>query len=625
RQALRLPVGKLPVGAYRAECLLTRPQGQFRRSFPLTVYEQQAAPVASREDVKLGERLVSVDCTKTDDGFVESTPSAVKAVPGVGSCREAGASKWDRFGFEVRIPGADGSPVMLEVSWPDDRERAMSFYMLPKAASVQHRDRLSGGVQCGGEYPNSGTMQKARYLFYPTEEQYLFEVRTLVPGLPAAVAELELFRLAERLPKLALDLPKGLPGRSLGHLDEDQSFEVNFGGPQDPGFRRSPLPYGYPIQTFERLLDYMDYTGQNLMSYSLARYTWSHLDEGPVNEVGDSIRVTGWVDLLLEMMGKRGKQLLANINVWTIPTPGMSEDQVEARLKADYYRVDRNGKAAGAGWDSGGLRDNPCHPAVRAGFLRLASEMLRRYGQHPAFAGLDLWCDSATPYLFGSLNYGYDDLTIAAFEKVTGLKVPAGENPADRFAARYKYLTGEKRPQWLAWRAKQNTDLLKQVDALVRQTRPGLKLCLSLSGWYDTTPEFLDAEQAEDFDFSKFAYENCGLDLAALKKLPSVTLMPMEDGTFYRWLKHWYGGRENVTNELNHNVSKFGVFRNGARSGTSIYLRYFESFSESLKQETYKGYFQNSDPKAPGRYFLQDFATALASQDASQIVIGAQP
>ncbi len=624
RQPLRVPVGKLAVGAYRAECVLTRPAGRFQRSFPLTVYQQQTAAPASRDDVKLGERVVNIDCTKTGDGFVESGPSRVETTP-TGTYREAAEGKWDRFGYEVRIPGADGSPVMLEVTWPDDRERAMSFYMIPKSDWAQHRDRLSGGVQCGGEYPNSGAMQTARYLFYPTEEQYLFEVRTLVPGMPAAVSKLEIFRLAERLPRLALDLPRAVPGRSLGHLDEDQSFEVNFGGPQDKSFHRSPLPYGYPIQVIEKLLDYMDYTGQDAMSYSLARYTWSHLDEGPVNDVGDGMRVAGWVDLLLEMMGRRGKHLLANINVWTIPGQGASQEQMEAKVKDGYFKVDRNGKVAATAWEDPGLGDNPSHPAVRTACVTLVSEMLRRYGKYDAFAGVDLWCDGRTPFLYGSLDSGYDDLTVAAFERETGVKVPASEKPEGRFAARYMYLTHDKRAQWLAWRTRKNTELLAQVDAMLRRTRPGLKLCLSVTSWYDSSPEYLDAEQCEDFDFGKFAYENVGLDMAALKRLPTVVLVPMEDGTFYRWLKHWYGGRENTTGELNHNVAKFGVFRNGSRSGTSIYLRYFESFMESLKQDTYKGYFQNSDPKAHGRYFLQDFAVALASQDASQILIGAQP
>ena len=39
-------------------------------------------------------------------------------------------------------------------------------------------------------------------------------------------------------------------------------------------FPKSPLPYGYPVQVMEQLLDYFDYTGQQGMSYALARYFW---------------------------------------------------------------------------------------------------------------------------------------------------------------------------------------------------------------------------------------------------------------------------------------------------------------------------------------------------------------
>ena len=624
RQTVVLPLGRLAVGAYRAECTLGGGCSPFRRSFPLTVYAPQPAPPVSAAEVKLGQRLVSIDCTEAANGLLESAPSTVKSTPGVGTYREAGAGKWDRFGYEVSLPGADGSPVMLELSWPDDRERAMGVYMLPKAPAPRDRDRLSGGIQCGGEYPTSGTMQKVRYLFYPAEEQYLLEVRTLVPGLPAAAAKLEIYRLAERLPRLGLGLPAGLRGRAFGHLDEDQSFEVLFGGPQDSRFPRHPLPHGYPIQVAERLLDYLDYTGQNVISYSLARYTWTHLDEGPVNTVGDGMRTAGWVDLFLDTMARRDKQLLANINLFTVPEKGSSPDLLATRVKHGYYLLDRRGKPFPLGGEPG-LGDSPLHPLVRARFLEIIGEMLRHYGRHPAFRGLDLWCEEHKPCLFGSLDYGYDDLTIAAFARETGVSPPTATNPEERFEARYRDLTGPHRAQWLAWRARKNTELLGEIAALMHRTRPDLQLYLTLGGWYSGDPGYLDREQCEDFAFGQFAYEHLGLDLAALKRLPPVVLVPLEDGTFYRWLKHWYGGRESITNELNHDVTKFRVFRNGARSGVSIYLRYFESFMESLKQETYPGYFQNCDPKAHGRYFLQDFAVALASEDAAQILVGAQP
>jgi hypothetical protein len=631
RRTVTLPLPALPEGAYRLECVLTAAGARWQRSYPVTVYRQRATPSSSREEVKRGECVASIDCTREDNGFVASGPTQVKALPTGEAYREAGSGKWDRFAYEVRIPGADGTPVLLEVTWPDAGERAMGLYMIVEAKSVQHRDRLAGGIQCGGEYANSAGMQVTRYLFYPSAERFLFEVRTLVPGLPAAVAKLDIYRLAERLPKLAVTAPPGLPARVLGHLDEDQSFEMLM-APLDSRFPKSPLPYGYPVQVIEQLLDYFDYTGQQGMSYALARYFWSHLDAGPINNTNTSLRSTGWVLLLLDMMEARGQRLLGSVNLWTVPLPPGCSSGLAERVAQDYFTRDREGKPmvqgelplAGFGTETAGFGNNPTHPAVRGEFLALLDEVLRRYGQQPAFAGLELWCGPAAPFLFGTLEQGYDDRTVAAFEKDTGIRVPAPAGEG-RFAARYAYLTGPQRAAWLAWRAERTTDLLTAVDRALRRCRKDLSLHLNLSGWYGQSEAFLGLTQSEDFDLARFAYETLALDLPRLKQLSSVVLAPEKDATYYRWVKHWYGGKENITTELNWNVEKFRVCRNAGRNGTAIYLRYFESFMKSLKQDVYQAYFQSADPKAWGRNFLQDFAVALASQDADWILIGAQP
>ena len=621
RRTITFPLAPLVKGNYRVTCVLTTKAGRWQRSFPLVAYEQRTPSVASAADVVLGKEIVSIDCTKTDHGYVESTRSPVKTVLGVGTYREAGKGKWDRFGFEVEIPGADGSPVALDITWPDDKERAMAFYMIVKSDRKQHRDRLSGGVQCGGEYPNSNAMKTTRYLFYPQAEHYLFEVRTLIPGMPAAVSKLTIHRLRDRLPKLRIRRPAWGEPRAFGHLDEDQSFEILL-HPR----RITKLRYGYPIEVFERLLDYMDYTGQNVISYSVLRYTWDHLDDGPVNVVEGGMRTTGWLALLLDMMEKRGQQFIANVHLFSVPPPqaGASPEQIETRKRNGHFLVDRNGLMAGRRAEQG-FGNNPVHPAVRARFMELIGEIVRRFGKHPAFRGIDLWCDRRSPFLFPSLDVGYGDVTVAQFERDTGCKVPRGKNSLGRFDARYRYLTGPKRAQWLAWRARKTTELIQEIDAVLRRTRPDLKLYLSVGGWYSKSPEFLDQEQCEDFDFREFAYETLSLDMGALKRIPAVVLVPMKDGTYYRWLKHWYAGRETIIGELNASVDKFRAFRNGERSATSIYLRYFESFMNSLKPDVYQTYFQNADPKAYGRYFLKDFALAMAAQDPAQILIGAQP
>jgi len=627
RRTIVLPLRAPAVGDLRAECVYTGANGRFQRSFPITVYRQRPAPPASDRDVELGERIVSIDCTTETNGFVASAAgAAIRDVPGVGRYREAGEAKWDRFAFEVALPAGLRAPVALEVAWPDDRERAMALYMIVKSEHRQHRDRLSGGIQCGGEYPLSRTMRTTRYLFYPESDQYLFEVRTLIPGLPAAVARLEIFRLDERLPKLAVRRPEGAPQRAFGHLDEDQSFEINLGGGIE-----SPTRYGYAVELFERLLDYLDYTGQNTMSYALLRYDWGHLDMGPVNAVGSRMRCAGWVSLLLDMMQRRGLQLVGNVHLFTVPErpvvprAATDPDELERRVREGRFTIDRTGKVRTDFGRKRGVGNNPAHPAVRGQFLGMVAEIARRFGRHPAFAGMDLWIDANTPLAFRSPDVGYGDFTVALFEKETGLRVPAPADDPGRFEQRARFLNGPGRDKWLAWRARKTTELVREVDAILTKARPDLRLHLTVGGWHERSPRFLDKEECEGFDFRTFAYERLSVDLEAVKQFKSVVLTPMKDGTIYRWLKHWTGGRENVACELNWSVDKFRAFRHGARSAASVYLRYFESFSDSLKPDVYKGYFQNDDPKAHGRYFLKDFAIALAAQDAAQIFVGAQP
>ena len=124
---------------------------------------------------------------------------------GVGRYRESGSGKWDRFGYEVKIPEGSGCPVLLEIIWPDDKERSMGFYMIAKRKREWLRDRLGGGVQCGGEYPNTNKMVVSRYLFYPETDEYLFEARTLITGLPAAVSSIKIYKIEGRLPKLKIN------------------------------------------------------------------------------------------------------------------------------------------------------------------------------------------------------------------------------------------------------------------------------------------------------------------------------------------------------------------------------------------------------------------------------------
>jgi len=611
RKIIEIPA-KLNEGNYRLEVQVD----SFKRNFPVISYVQKSAPIETDEDIKIGEKIVEIDCTKENNGFVSNCKTEIKNIKGVGKYRECGAGKWDRFGYEIKIPENSGSPVLLEIVWPDDKERSMGFYMIAKRKREWLRDRLGGGIQCGGEYPNTNKMVKSRYLFYPETHEYLFEARTLITGMPAAVSSIKIYKIEGRLPKLKINQEGKGEFRNFGHLDEDQSFELLISQPE-----KENLKFGKPISLLETFLDYMDYTGQNVISYPVLRYWWSYLDQPPVNKIGNGLRMTGWINLMLDMFEKRDKKFIMGIHLFTIPSPPEYYKPIEERIKEGYFYTNKNGEPV-YNKRNPGFGTNIFNPKVKEQFLKLISEIVERFGSHPAFDGIDLWNSERNSVFFPNINLGYGDYTVGLFEKETGIKVPGEKGKPDRFYRRYTFLIEKKKKEWLEWRTKKTYEFVKELSEILK--RKDKKLYLSLRGYWAPV-EILYNETCENVDFKKGLYENYSIDIEKIKRLKNVVIAPMRFNTSYRWLKHWHGNVENLFNELNWNIRKFGVFSKGKNSSTEIYPVYFESFLKSLKPEKYKTYFQNADPKPWGRYFLQDLTVSLASQDTSQILIGAQP
>lgn len=179
-----------------------------------------------------------------------------------------------------------GRPVLLEIVWPDDKPRMMGLYMYPETKQSQHRDRLQGGIQSGNEYPLSGKMQSVRYLFYPGVKRYHFEARTLANGMPAAVAAVRLLPIEGELPKLKINYPENLPHRQFGNMDEDQTFETNLNY-DDAAEKSSPFR---TQRLTDRLLGYLDYTGQEAWNYPVLRYHYSYYPQERYVSNGACIR-----------------------------------------------------------------------------------------------------------------------------------------------------------------------------------------------------------------------------------------------------------------------------------------------------------------------------------------------
>ncbi len=610
---VELPVGHLAPGVYRLRSVTRQGGAVVQKSFRISCYAPAAALPAEDADLRPGRTLFEKDFAAAPAAEVLSEGDCRHQDSPLGAYFQAGSNNGDRFGCEIEFPeeALTGRPVLLEVEWPDDRPRSMALYMYPEAKTEQHRERLEGGIQSGEEYPLTGKLQTTRHLFYPGVKRYLFEARTMVKDYPAAVRRLRILELENaRLPKLKLELPAGLPGRQLGHLDEDQTVHVLLNS-DDAREQGDPQRVE---KVLDRWCDYFDYTGQNAIAYPILRYTYMYYPLAGHYGNGGFPQRSGTMPTFIEMFGARGMKFIGIDNLYTLPEQSVRPDRQDELQALNLIALDGQGKPATKGNHLQRPRPNLFNPEVRRMYLWHLGELIGRYGRLPGFTGVEIW---AGRLVGQGLESGYNPQTVAAFAAAAGVQLPAGDSRQVE-----AFLTGPARAQWLRWRADQTTDLVREIAARMAEINPELKLYLGLGG--EPTGGSNDADTATDLKVPEYYYENYALDLEGLKALPGVFLVPLRMSTDYRWEKHW-ARPEATTDESLYDFQVFAPFLKAGQAASDSYPRYFETFRKSLKQDVYKAYFQNADVKPFGRYFLKELVYPLAMMDSPRILIGAQP
>lgn len=598
---LRLPVGRLPEGAYRVRCRVARerhplarwltggnsgtPDEPVQRSFEIRAEAPLTPQPPSDGEWVCGTTLFEKD--PVDGRLLSSGDGRAVASP-LGAYWEGGDRKMDRFSFEVRFPQEclNGRPVSLEITWPDDKPRSMGLYLYPPSRNAQHRDRLGGGIQSGVEYPLTGAMQRTRYLFYPGHTNYLFEARTMINGYPAALAGFRVCGIVnDRLPKLRIRKPGDLPARRFGYLDEDETFDQNLGW--DDAERN--------VRTITaRLLDYLDYTGQNAWQYPFLRYTGYNFPMSGSRHTLYPYRAEDF-RYMIEALQSRGIITLAGIDLYTLPEIHLLPDQMEDCLRKGWVLT-----AVGAPRPQPGGRPRPnhAHPEVRAMIAGHARETARRYGGEAGAVGITFTTQIG---FYRSLDEGYDNDSVSRFSRDTGVAVPFEEE-----AARREFLTrAPQRDTWLSWRAEQSVELFRLIRAETDRVRRGIPLYVTASVPDGPSPE--SPELAE-----------------RLKTIPGLFLVQGRQYTRHRHTLHWGSPADTYADTL-YDLGTAGRFLNGRLGFADAFATYFESFNGSLRNEVYASYFQNADVKPFGRYFLKDPAFAVAALDAQRYLIGAQP
>lgn len=595
---IALPERTLPAGEYRLRCTVTGKNGVVQRSFLYRSLLPEPPRRADKSALKAGKLVCEYDLSQNDPEGLLKTGVAERK----NGYQEAGAHKGDRFAFPIPIPEqyrCGKNPLLLEITWPDDKPRNMGWYLYAESTRISHhRDRLQGGVQAGGEYFNSGKTVTCRYLFYPMTARYLFEARTLADDAPAAVARVRFYELPEGLPSLAVRSPGKLEPRRFGHIDEDQTLETSLA-------RDNPemMKFENRVKMItDRLLDYFDYTGQNAFHYPVLRYGsmvyYSREGTAGCPEVLAGQR--GELPYFIEALRRRGKQFTGCFSLFNLPEFDKEKElDGVSPIRGEMILRDRNGDEA-LGFGTHVPIANFIHPEVQKRYLRHVRELLDVHGRQPGFNGFDYWVST---FGWKTLETGYGDYTVGRFTADTGIPVPK--------TGRYEFLTGKCRDRWLNWRARQVTEFVRALRRLLDEYNPELPL-------YVTYPINSFEGQLRE------PYAEFGVEIPALAAIGRVRVGQTFPQTLERWNAHW--GRE--PSRFNDVLYDPAFYREGGRNGldsASLFLNYFETFTPSPDNENFRSYFQNADPKPFGRWFLKAPVFNVAVLDVREILIGGQP
>lgn len=575
---------KYPAGNYILHCTVN---GKYVRSFDITSFNITEPAAVGTDDVKKGKLVFEKRFTSPEDKTIlRDSPLTAGTLDGT-SYVEAASGKCDRFSVELNFGKnfRTDRPYLLEIDWPDDKPRAMGCYMHIKAARNTARDTLQSGVQAGIEYPSSNKIQTLRHIFFADSDEYLFEARTMIVNRPAAVSAIRVYETADRLPKLAVNLPEGLEGRHFGNFDEDQTID-------------SSLP---KKNVTNSLLDYMDYTGQDIFSYAILRY---HLTFFPYEGTFPlTLYPHGRFDHLVSGLEKRGIRFIADANMFTIP-------DFMPRFWEDYYKKQgmilyNNKGAYSKDWAGLPLPDISSE-AVQELLIRHFTDYADMLGQNGNFDGFAI----GPLFFWNSPESGYGANTLARFTRDTGIKVPSEPEKA------YKFLTEEKPREWMAWRTKVSTNAVRKLAERLWKINPKFKL-------YVQEPESVvpGGKCWNDKPFQAF-----GFDWNSLRSIgTNISLMSRRDSSYLGAMLHY--GRDITDFEDRTNAKEHGTL---ARYGQSIdlmknFINYFETRASSLMPKKYATYFQDSDCKPHGRFYLKDMALSLAYSDALSYIHGGQP
>jgi hypothetical protein len=126
---------------------------------------------------------------------------------------------------------------------------------------------------------------------------------------------------------------------------------------------------------------------------------------------------------------------------------------------------------------------NLLNERVQDAMVRVVREVVARYGRHASLRGIGLQLSGHGYAQLVEPHWGLDDETVRRFTQDTGIEVP-GSGPG-RFAIRGKFLRGQNRKEWIAWRAQVVSGFYARLRDEVRSSTAHRELLLLPARLFD--------------------------------------------------------------------------------------------------------------------------------------------
>ena len=473
--------------------------------------------------------VVDIDCSAEPprEGFWEKDGKTRIVKKPFGSYRESsglggdGDGYWglDGFSYRIKLPEVDRL-YRIRVAYPDDDRRSMGFWINdgsdPKSTFAAYAN--TGGVETGDQYSLTKKMQVHEAYFYPqAKDEVIVAVLNLVPNLKAAASRITIDLVESGLPAAPLGETRG---RDMGFYFEENGRWLKFFGAAKGGGIREDL------KTLNRWGQWNRYLGADLMFPTINVYQGnhypSHILEGYFSRAINEVRLGA---LVAEKYGNRfvpefhmsGQDWFDRevMGVWVEERKENGKDTTEIKFASPQAEEgivrDRDGNYKYAAEP---FLYNALHPRVQEKYIAVLGELADTLADCKSFAGI------SSRMMFGwqwqgwnalpNMNWGYDDWTIAYFEKDTGIKVPGKPGDPGRFRERYNFLTGPENKRWVDWRCAKIFDYHQRLLARIQKAKPTARLFFN---WFGLDPrhalstDMLEQMREVGMDWRRYAKE----------------------------------------------------------------------------------------------------------------------